>query len=81
MERTLDGEPSFTVLFGASSVGKASTFFLDSESKLTIPKDCDTEGGSLTRKVSRLAFRPAYCWFCRSSKFVYQPKSTNGTIL
>jgi hypothetical protein len=61
VERTLEEEPCFTVLFGASSVGKVRANFTEAAEAeiftLTISsEDCAPSTTSLIREVSRLAF-------------------------
>ena len=57
IERALEGEPSFTVLFGASSVGKAGQSLFYSAQVLTFDSpDCPLERGLNLRQVPRPPF-------------------------
>ena len=65
VERVLDGDPSFTVLFGASSVGKVNTStafhihiadFLSLSLSLSPSSDLAVAGGTLDRTIPCAAF-------------------------
>ncbi len=85
IERALEGEPSFTVLFGASSVGKVSIVLppLYSYSLMTVfsRQDRTPPRGPFIRKVPRVALRFANRRVCGPFESVHKFEPTNGTVL
>lgn len=74
IERALEGEPTFTVLFGASSVGKVSKNLFDCLvfGTNTCPPDGFIEASSYSQQIPRPTLRPSYRGLCRLGKLVHE---------
>ena len=80
----MEGEPSFTVLFGASSVGKASLPISNSANQgfnwNIVILDSTSCRSALLRRIPCSSLWPPDCWICRPRKFVQQFQPIDGAI-